>query len=69
MPGSSRDSRQAQYAAQMKFFGKRLILGLGDDGRPVHVVCSPKDDYLAIITTYLPDEREWTDGFKKRRAT
>ena len=36
--------------------------------RPVHVVCSPKDDYLAIITAYLPDEREWAAGFRKRRS-
>lgn len=45
-----------------------LMLGFGDDGRPVHLVCSPKDDYLAIITAYLPDEQEWTDGFRKRRS-
>ena len=45
-----------------------LILGIGDGGRPIHVVCSPKNDYLAIITAYLPDEREWLDGFTKRRA-
>lgn len=46
-----------------------LMLGFGDGGRPIHVVCAPKDDYLAIITAYLPDEREWTDGFKVRRST
>ena len=45
-----------------------LILGVGDGGRPIHVVCSPKDEYLAIITAYLPDEREWLDGFTKRRS-
>jgi hypothetical protein len=45
-----------------------LMMGYGDNGRPVHVVCSPKDDYLAIITAYLPDEREWIDGFRKRRS-
>ena len=45
-----------------------LILGFGDAGRPIHVVCSPKDDYLAIITAYLPDEREWADSFKTRRS-
>jgi len=31
-----------------------LMLGRGDLNRPIHVVCSPKDDYLAIITAYLP---------------
>lgn len=46
-----------------------LILGFGDDGRPIHVVCSPKEDYLAIITAYLPDGQEWTDGFRVRRST
>ena len=46
-----------------------LILGFGDDGRSIHVVCSPKADYLAIITAYLPDGREWTNGFRMRRST
>jgi hypothetical protein len=32
-----------------------LLLGFGDNNRAVHVVCSPKDEYLAIITAYLPD--------------
>ena len=41
-----------------------LMLGFGFQDRPVHVVCSPKDEYLAIITAYLPDPEEWTDGFK-----
>ena len=45
-----------------------LILGFGDEGRPIHVVCSPKDHYLAIITAYLPAEREWLGGFTKRRS-
>lgn len=45
-----------------------LILGFGEEGRPIHVVCSPKDDYLAIITAYLPDEQEWLEGFTKRRS-
>jgi hypothetical protein len=31
-----------------------LLLGKGEDGRPIHVVCTPKENYLAIITTYLP---------------
>ena len=35
--------------------------------RPIHVVCSPKDDYLAIITAYLPDPELWSENFKERR--
>ena len=43
-----------------------LMLGYGEDSRAIHVVCSPKDEYLAIITTYLPDEDEWSDDFRVR---
>lgn len=43
-----------------------LILGLGDDNRPIHIVCSPKDEYLALITAYLPAEEEWSDDFRVR---
>jgi len=44
-----------------------LILGYGDDERAIHVVCSPKEDYLAIITAYLPDPEQWEDNLRKRR--
>ena len=32
-----------------------------------HVVCSPKEDYLAIITAYLPDPEQWEDNLRKRK--
>ncbi len=44
-----------------------LMLGLGESGRAMHVVCSPKDEYLAIITAYLPDPAQWSEDFKRRR--
>lgn len=44
-----------------------LLLGWGEEGRPIHVVCSPKGDYLAIITAYVPDPGQWADDFKRRR--
>lgn len=44
-----------------------LMLGFGNSGRPIHVVCSPKLDYLAIITVYLPDERRWEIDQKTRK--
>jgi hypothetical protein len=44
-----------------------LVLGFGVANRAVHVVCSPKDEYLAIITAYLPDPTQWSDDFKRRR--
>jgi hypothetical protein len=43
-----------------------LLLGSGKNGRPLHVVCSPKEDYLAIITAYVPDLHQWADNFRKR---
>jgi hypothetical protein len=43
-----------------------LILGYGEMGRPIHLVCSPKPDFLAIITAYLPNEDEWSDDFRVR---
>jgi hypothetical protein len=44
-----------------------LTLGFGNGGRAVHVVCSPKDEYLAIITAYLPDPAQWSEDFRRRR--
>jgi hypothetical protein len=35
--------------------------------RAIHVVCAPKNDYLAIITAYIPDPNEWETDFKKRK--
>lgn len=43
-----------------------LILGTGS-GRPVHVVCSPKADYLAIITAYEPNPTLWSADFRTRK--
>lgn len=44
-----------------------LMFGYGNDDRPIHVVCSPKEDYLAIITAYIPDQEQWENDFKTRR--
>jgi len=43
-----------------------LILGRGEANRPIHLVCSPKKDYLAIITAYVPDSSEWSEDFAVR---
>lgn len=43
-----------------------LVLGKGVGGRPIHVVCSPKDEYLAIITAYLPVPGQWRNDFTTR---
>jgi hypothetical protein len=43
-----------------------LILGTGEQGRPIHVVCSPKDEFLAIITAHVPSADEWDEDWKTR---
>ena len=43
-----------------------LILGFGQNNRPIHIVCAPKNEYLAIITAYLPDSLQWSLDFKRR---
>ena len=45
-----------------------LLLGLGQEGRPAHVVCSPKVDYLAVITAYLPDPAQWSSDFRDQEV-
>ena len=35
--------------------------------RVIHVVCSPKTEYLAIITAYIPSSDQWSSDFKVRR--
>ncbi|HEB98169.1 MAG TPA: DUF4258 domain-containing protein [Thiotrichales bacterium] len=45
-----------------------LLLGHGEGHRPIHVVCAPKDEYLAIITAYIPDPEQWAEGFRARRS-
>ena len=44
-----------------------LIMGYDNENRPIHVVCSPKEDYLAIITAYIPSLEEWEKEYKKRK--
>jgi len=46
-----------------------LILGYGDENRPIHVVCSPKSEYLAIITAYIPNKNGWKDNYRKRKIS
>ena len=43
-----------------------LMSGFADQ-RPLHVVCAPKDDYLAIITANLPSDQEWESDYRKRK--
>ncbi len=44
-----------------------LMYGWFIKNRPIHVVCSPKDEYLAVITAYVPSPKEWEADFKTRK--
>ncbi|MFZ2958650.1 MAG: DUF4258 domain-containing protein [Candidatus Ozemobacteraceae bacterium] len=44
-----------------------LMLGGKKMLHPIHVICSPKEDYLAVITAYRPDPAQWTSDFRQRR--
>ncbi len=46
-----------------------LLLGRTTGGRPVHVVCSPKDEYLAVITAYVPEPDEWSVDLRVRKTS
>ena len=43
-----------------------LIVGHVNN-RTIHLVCSTKEDYLAVITAYLPKIVRWDSNFKKRK--
>jgi hypothetical protein len=44
-----------------------LMAGQSQRGRIIHVVCAPKEEYLAIITAYLPNAAEWDESGRQRR--
>ncbi len=44
-----------------------LILGVDKNNRAIHVVCSPKEEYLAVITAYIPAPHIWSPDFRKRQ--
>lgn len=44
-----------------------LMLGRGEENRPLHIACAPKPDYLAIITTYRPSSEQWEQDWRTRR--
>ena len=43
-----------------------LLCGETREKRMIHIVCSPKDEYLAVITAYIPDPDKWENNFKTR---
>lgn len=46
--------------------GRSCLMLHVPSGRAVHVVCAPKEDYLANITAYLPHPNQWDVSFRQR---
>ncbi|MEW6417931.1 MAG: DUF4258 domain-containing protein [Nitrospirota bacterium] len=44
-----------------------LMMGFTQKDRHVHVVCAPKEEYLAVITAYVPSLDKWEGDFRTRR--
>ena len=44
-----------------------LLHGRGVDQRDIHVVCAPKEGFLAVITAYLPTGDQWEQDLRTRR--
>ena len=45
-----------------------LIVGKGLDSRWIHVLCGNFDEeYLVIITVYIPTKPKWDDPFTRRK--
>ena len=47
--------------------GESCLIYHEQNNRDIHVVCSPRAEYLAIITAYLPDPNQWSSNYKVRR--
>ncbi len=47
--------------------GESCLVLHAQKNHTLHVVCSPKDEYLAIITAYIPAPDQWSVDFKTRR--
>ena len=44
-----------------------LIMANVSTGRVVHVVCAPKQEYLTVISAYLPNPDKWQADMKTRK--
>lgn len=46
-----------------------LMMGKTSAQRVIHVVCSPKKEYLAVVTAYVPDPKEWSESLSQRQKS
>ena len=51
-----------------KYYPSCLLLGFTEHTRPLHLhVSRMESEGVRLITIYEPNERDWVDGFTKRR--
>ena len=44
-----------------------MAMFIKESSRMVHVICTPKDEYLAIISAYIPLPTKWERNLKTRK--
>jgi hypothetical protein len=47
--------------------GASCLVSYVKKNKPLHVVCAPKNEYLAIITAYSPTTDKWSSDYKTRK--
>ena len=47
------------------FAGGWLLAGFTDGGKPVHVVCGVMDNWLVIITVYIPTPPKFKNLYER----
>ncbi len=45
-----------------------LFMRAVSPNRIIHVVCSPKKEYLTIVSAYLPSPEKWESDWKTRKT-
>ncbi|MGE0083183.1 MAG: DUF4258 domain-containing protein [Desulfococcaceae bacterium] len=45
-----------------------LFMRAVSPNRIIHVVCSPKKEYLTIVSAYLPSHEKWESDWKTRKT-
>jgi hypothetical protein len=42
-----------------------LVAGFADSGKPVHVVCGRMDDWMVVVTVYIPTPPKFKNPFER----
>mgnify|MGYP003306612288 FL=1 len=51
-----------------KPFSSCLILGMSIGNKFIHVVVSTDNDFIYLITAYIPNKEQWEDDLKTRKG-